>query len=275
MTWSLDSGGPSALERTGWTRNFVKAGDAVLVGGFVAKKGELRGSAVNVRHQSSWSAQPAGATRPLRVVDADTVERRIAESARMQDDEARRLLSRSPWAGTVTVSTLTAGELAERSVGSAAGGFDRLGPVAVPGKGRLVVRWQSAPVVAAALLRQRYGDAVKSSRAARRTLEQEDDAYKVTVTGVPSTFGRGRDGEVETRLLGATSLTAQGKPAVKPYDVALAPSGYRLDVVFSFPRTTEFTADDREVVFSMTLGPMEVKYRFHPKDMVRDGRLGL
>ena len=38
-TWNAESGSPSALTRMGWTRNSVKAGDAVTVELFPAKNG--------------------------------------------------------------------------------------------------------------------------------------------------------------------------------------------------------------------------------------------
>jgi hypothetical protein len=38
-TWAAESGSPSALSRVGWTRNSVKAGDAILVELFPARNG--------------------------------------------------------------------------------------------------------------------------------------------------------------------------------------------------------------------------------------------
>ena len=56
VRWTLESGGPHALERTGWRRDSVKPGDEVIVGGFVAKKGANCGSALQVRHPKGAGA---------------------------------------------------------------------------------------------------------------------------------------------------------------------------------------------------------------------------
>jgi len=39
VTWSCETGGPARLARRGWTKDTLKAGDKVVVHGFVAKDG--------------------------------------------------------------------------------------------------------------------------------------------------------------------------------------------------------------------------------------------
>jgi hypothetical protein len=47
-TWALELGSPNGLMRRGWTRNSMKIGDAVMVSGWRAKDGSLKGNARSV-----------------------------------------------------------------------------------------------------------------------------------------------------------------------------------------------------------------------------------
>ena len=53
----------------------------------------------------------------------------------------------------------------------------------------------------------------------------------------------------------------------------IGPRGKTMDVLFVFPRSMPFTADDKEVEFATKLGTSNVKYKFRPKDMVVNGKL--
>src|SRR5262249_55063521 len=46
--WALQLGSPNGLMRRGWTRNSMKIGDAVMVSGWRAKDGSLKGNARSV-----------------------------------------------------------------------------------------------------------------------------------------------------------------------------------------------------------------------------------
>ncbi len=48
MTWSIESGSPSALSRVGWNRNALKAGDVISVELFPAKNGSPVGRLAKV-----------------------------------------------------------------------------------------------------------------------------------------------------------------------------------------------------------------------------------
>ncbi|HEY3826013.1 MAG TPA: DUF6152 family protein [Bryobacteraceae bacterium] len=47
--WELELGSPNGLARRGWTRNSMKAGDTVVVDGYVAKDGSKLANARNVK----------------------------------------------------------------------------------------------------------------------------------------------------------------------------------------------------------------------------------
>lgn len=46
-------------------------------------------------------------------------------------------------------------------------------------------------------------------------------------------------------------------------------------VFFMFPRDPKITAEDKDAEFECKLGPMEVKVKFHPKEMGYGGKLEL
>ena len=46
--WALELGSPNGLMRRGWTRNSMKIGDTVMVSGWRAKDGSLKGNARSV-----------------------------------------------------------------------------------------------------------------------------------------------------------------------------------------------------------------------------------
>jgi Family of unknown function (DUF6152) len=47
--WELEMGSPNVLQREGWTRSSMKAGDHVIVGGFLAKDGSKLVNARDVK----------------------------------------------------------------------------------------------------------------------------------------------------------------------------------------------------------------------------------
>jgi hypothetical protein len=49
--------------------------------------------------------------------------------------------------------------------------------------------------------------------------------------------------------------------------------GRNVDAYFLFPRTTEFTVNDKEVQFDTKVGGLAIKDRFNLKNMVINGKL--
>jgi hypothetical protein len=48
-TWEFELGSPNGLARRGWTRNSMKAGDQIMVDGYLAKDGSNLANAKNVK----------------------------------------------------------------------------------------------------------------------------------------------------------------------------------------------------------------------------------
>lgn len=49
VNWEFEMGSPNVLQREGWTRNSLKCGDHVVVGGFLAKDGSKLVNAHDVK----------------------------------------------------------------------------------------------------------------------------------------------------------------------------------------------------------------------------------
>ena len=138
---------------------------------------------------------------------------------------------------------------------------------------RVTVRWDSALPVRQALSKQ--GSAASADKPA---LEAAPASYIVTVADLP------RAGEYMgamvaaavnrlDQLIAATSITIKGKPALTPEKVEHGRDGTSL--LFTFPRTSPISLDDKEVEFATRIGAMEVRRKFKLKDMVYQGKLEL
>jgi hypothetical protein len=138
---------------------------------------------------------------------------------------------------------------------------------------RVTVRWDSALPVRQALSKQ--GSAASADKP---VLEGEPPSYIVTVADLPRA-GEYMGGMVAAavnrldQLVAATSITIKGKPALTPEKVEHGRDGTSL--LFTFPRTSPISLDDKEVEFVTRIGAMEVRRKFKLKDMVFQGKLAL
>ena len=123
---------------------------------------------------------------------------------------------------------------------------------------------------------------------------QDEDVkafYIITVDGIQMPGGqRGGGGaqqasagphrlpaEQADRLKAATTLGPKGKDPVNPAQIVVATGeNGKMTVRYYFPRSADFSLDDREIVFTTRVGGrMEVKQKFTLKDMTFDGKLAL
>jgi hypothetical protein len=75
-------------------------------------------------------------------------------------------------------------------------------------------------------------------------------------------------------LAATSSLTGHGK------SIPCSESDFRTFAnrnlyIFRFPKTANFSLDDHEVEFKVTLGHMQIKRKFELRDMVYQGNLAL
>jgi hypothetical protein len=169
--------------------------------------------------------------------------------------------------------------------GMGRGGGRRGGQGGGMASAKLTVRWESAAPVHQALLKNESADAAKFSDWAK-------DYYVVTVSGLPKMGARRRGGDddsqqqdpdqakqmeerMQERLKENTSLKLKGRTiAPERLETLEAADGTRTEA-FLFPRTSNILAADKEVTFSMGMGPMEVKSKFALKDMQFKDKLEL
>ena len=134
-------------------------------------------------------------------------------------------------------------------------------------------RWQSALPVKQAFVRLKYGAQAATSPEAKLTLERDEADYVIVVSGPLRGLLRGDPATLRKAIMDASSLSAKGKDPVKPSDVQIALGQTANDMVFHFPRSAPFTADDKEVEFDTKFGTLALKFKFRPKDMMFNGKL--
>ncbi len=203
-------------------------------------------------------------------------------SSEWSDKDLQKMITNSPWAKSFTVGGAVGGggdpgapgpisEGGGRGRGGGGGGGAPGG--GAPGGGgpaaSIIARWQTALPVKQAFVRLKFGADAATSPDAKKMLEREETTYSIVLSG--SFAGLMRTGSPETvkkTVMEASSLSAKGKDE-KASDVEIGAK----DMLFTFPRTTAFTLDDKEVEFSAKLGEITVKYKFKLKDMVYNGKL--
>jgi len=221
------------------------------------------------------------------------------------EKEIAKMISSSPWADKVTIAGGIGGGapgIAETAGGggrgggrSGGGGGRSSGPqgdgansdpgVAGGGGGgdfgggvstgvSVTLFWQTALPVRQALIKRQYGAEAGTSPEAKAKLDRVDQVYALTLAGMPGYTIGAAQGDRKAGLLDLTTLTASGKPPLKPIDVQVSAGGRgAANVVFLFPKTTPFTVEDKEVEFSTKFDKTPIKHKFKLKDMVFNGKV--
>jgi hypothetical protein len=203
-------------------------------------------------------------------------------STEWSDKELQKMMTNSPWArsyslgqpGGGTPDPGAPGPISEgggrgRGGGGGGAGVPPGGAVGGGSAATIVARWQTALPVKQAFARLKYGAEAATSADAKKLLEREETTYSIVLSGPFGPLLRAGSPEtMKKALMEASALSAKGKD-VMPTDVQLGAK----DMLFTFPRTTAFTLDDKEVDFSTKLGELALKYKFKLKDMVYNGKL--
>jgi hypothetical protein len=213
------------------------------------------------------------------------------------DDDAKQVLSDSPWVKTVTPSLTQAQQQQPRRFGGPGmgrrGGFGY--PGGYPGGGypggggypsgggggypsgssrqddsntqlpKLKLRWESALPIREAELKTRDNNAPTV----------DSDHYAIAVYGVPSRFTTGDQQKLADQFKKDAALKRDGKKDLKPSSVEVLQRDDGPVVVYLFPRTKEITAEDRRVEFEAKMGRLEVSESFFTEDMNYQGKLQL
>jgi len=224
------------------------------------------------------------------------------EASDWSDSERERLLSNSPWAKKATPSMGAGGDGGPGFGGPPGGGFPggggpmgggmgRGGPQGAggdigggPGGGvpdfQMTVRWESAAPIRIA---------------GKEPVSDDPDSYLISLSGVggrgrraggqrgngqqspefaPPTGFAGGDNSPEA-MTKTAQLEVKGKPPLHPGKVERL-EGDQMALLFHFERAAlPITPSTKEVVFSVRMGPMDLRVKFSPKEMVYKGQLAV
>ena len=218
---------------------------------------------------------------------------RTKPTAQWTEEDARQLLTRSPWVREIPAGIarrLTEDELREGGqMGAQHGvGFDGVDPKGSgpklptspkdlvlpdnapsarsrPGTLRVKLRWESAlPVRLAELKAHEMEPPVL-----------EGDGYQIAVYGVPGGDFKGDPEKLGGPLKEGAALRREGKKDVKPVRVEVFQRADGLVVAFLFPMSAELTKKDGQVEFEAHIGRVVVVHRFDLTEMEFMGKLEL
>ena len=207
------------------------------------------------------------------------------------EKEVQKVLTDSPWTGKLTMSSGGGGaapsggggggggkgggggrgggpqgDSADPGIGGGGGGFGGGGEASV------TLIWQTALPIKQALVKRRFAAEAGTSPDAKAMLDRVEQYYVLTLSGVPGNLLGTTKGDQKAALLDMTILTVAGKPPLKAVDVQTS-SGRTATVSFLFPKTTSFTAEDKEMEFSSKFDKTAVKHKFKLKDMMFNGKV--
>lgn len=199
------------------------------------------------------------------------------------DKDVMKMMTDSPWAKSTSISMggppppagglgggggFGHGGLPGGPQGGASGAPDISGP-------SFVVKWQTALPIRQAMVRLKYGAEADKSADAQKILAQQEPSYEIVLSGPLGFFLRGAPDELTKALTDVTALSTHRTGDIKPVRIEVSNPGRTMEVLFAFPRSMPFTADDKEVEFTTKLGTSTLRYKFKLKDMIFNGKLEL
>jgi len=215
------------------------------------------------------------------------------------EKEVQKVLSDSPWVGKVTMSGGAppavpggggggggrggggggggrgggpqGGDSGGADAGGGGGGFG--GGGGGGGESTVTLLWQTALPVKQALVKRRYAAEAGTSPEAKALLDREEKFYVLTLSGVPGNLLAAVRPDQKAALLDLTTITVAGKPPLKAVDVQVSMGRGTATVSFLFPKTTTFTAEEKEMEFASKFDKTAVKHKFKLKDMVFNGKV--
>jgi hypothetical protein len=203
------------------------------------------------------------------------------------EEDARSVLTESPWAKRVTPTILRRQTEDERresgNMGQPHGvGYDGVDdkrakipanvsevfkgtgqPRQAPKAPKLLLRWESALPVKAAELKARFVEPP--------TLEGE--GYWIAVYGVPGSAFKGDPKTLGDPLKSQAFLRREGKKDVKPTRVEVFEREDGVVVTYLFPPSAEITRQDGRVEFGALIGRLAVSQYFELELMLFQGKL--
>ena len=215
-------------------------------------------------------------------------------SAQWSEEDAKQLLTASPWVKEVTAGIARPLSEDELRVGGEMGehhgvGYDgvegnkpRNGqlPKSVPdllfGKGPTTTRFK--PGQTTVHLRWETALPVRIAELKRREVEPptlDGEGYKIAVYDVPGAYFKDDPKKLGEPLKNEAFLRREEKKDVKPTRVEVFQRGQTLVVVYLFPLSAELTTKDKFVEFNAHIGRVVVDYHFDLTQMEFQGKLEL
>ena len=203
-------------------------------------------------------------------------------------EEARQVLTESPWAKTVTPTPDGSGKLGQSRAGVAQPGIGIGGiGIGLPGMGRhgmggagrgsndggspdsgqmpaLTLRWVSAlPMSSAQLIAHELNAPAV-----------DEDHYAIAVYGLPSGMIKGDPNNLGAELKNRATIKREGKKDMKPSSVEVLMHDEGPVILYLFPRSNEITRKDK-VEFDAEVGQLKFTQDFLPDEMVYQDKLEL
>jgi len=208
--------------------------------------------------------------------------------------EIKQMLTKSPWARTVTISS---GGMPTPNIDVEGGSGlpKRAAPGSTTGPSIIMtVRWCSALPIKQALAAHRFGSKAQEDE----DLKREETHYTIGLTGATAALfrddGSGSDSEpnpdpwktLTGRLKADSILKISGREPIQAVEIQLrnAPDldvvdaregGEQPEMLVMFPRNQAITLKDKQVEFITRVDRQKVKGKFKLKDMVYNGELTL
>ncbi len=207
------------------------------------------------------------------------------------EDDARQILTKSPWA-KITIAGLSRIQTEdERRAGGNMGqphgvGYDGInnGKVSLPnlkglygGTGGDVRRSGNAKFVTVQLVWE-SAMPVRAAELKAHNIEPptlSEDGYSIAVYGVPLAEVKGDPKKAGDPMKNLAMLKREGKKDVKPSSVEVFQRENDVVVVYVFPLSAEITKKDQRVDFFAQIGRLNVAQVFSPEEMVYQNKLEL
>ena len=153
-------------------------------------------------------------------------------------------------------------------MGGPPGGMNGPGAGGGPPQLHAIIRWESALPIRLAL---------------KKEDELSRDQYLITVTGFPETGRRQPDGgsqpvsaQTQNRMKEGARLERKGKDPIPAASAEMAETGASRAMQFLFRAGADpIEAQDKEVQFVASVGPMQIRAKFALQEMVYEGKLEL
>jgi hypothetical protein len=233
--------------------------------------------------------------------------------AEWSQKEVRKVLEKSPWAKTVTITLFsgsgfgtgpgTAGDYGSPPGGGPTAGAASGGQPTTPGGGsnpgqggfgdqggfggggsrslQVLVRWQTALPVRQAFARRQIQDERITPEQAEQLFQQTPDEYVVMVGGMSRAA---MSGTTEEKVKARTYLKTGDKQRIMVQEMRMsqgqAPNTSKSeaqvpDMFFVFPRAIPIELRHKSVEFVTELGQVKINKKFKLKDMLFGGKLEL